>query len=163
MNALVDPEMIDLLYAASQAGVRVDLIIRGICCLRPGIKGISDNIEVISIVGRFLEHARVYSFENGGTPEVYMGSADLMQRNLDRRVEVLFPIQDPVLRDRVVREGLATLLADNAQARRLLPDGTYERVRSRARGRRRDAQAAFLRGPRVPQRAATAAAATPRS
>jgi polyphosphate kinase len=146
MNALVDPQMIDLLYAASRAGVRVDLIVRGICCLRPGVKGISDNITVISVVGRFLEHSRVYYFENGGAAEVYMGSADLMQRNLDRRVEVLFPIEDAGLREHVVRDILQVILADNVQARRLLPDGSYERVRPEPRKRRIDSQAGFLRG-----------------
>jgi polyphosphate kinase len=146
MNALVDPEMIDALYAASQAGVRIDLIVRGICSLRPGIKGISDNIEVVSIVGRFLEHARCFYFENGGDPQLYMGSADLMTRNLDRRVEVLFPVEDPALRDHVYRDVLLVQLADNAQARRLLPDGGWERIRPE-RGRRRvDSQALFLKG-----------------
>ena len=147
MNALVDPEMIDLLYAASQAGVQVDLIIRGICCLRPGIKGISDNIHVVSLVGRFLEHSRVYYFENaGGDPRVYLGSADLMQRNLDRRVEVLFPVEDAGLRAHIVQDVLAVLLADNINARRLLPDGSYERVRPEGRKRRIDSQSLFLHG-----------------
>ena len=153
MNALVDPEMINVLYSASQAGVRIDLIIRGICCLRPGIKGISDNINVISVVGRFLEHARVYHFENGGTPELYLGSADLMTRNLDRRVEVLFPVEDPVLRDHVVRDTLMVELADNVQSRRLLPDGTWEHIRPEPGRRRRiDSQAIFLKGEKAPRR-----------
>ncbi|MBC8102579.1 MAG: polyphosphate kinase 1 [Cytophagales bacterium] len=153
MNALVDPEMIDLLYSASQAGVRVDLLIRGICCLRPGIKDISDNISVTSVVGRFLEHARAYYFENGGIPELYLGSADLMTRNLDRRVEVLFPVEDPTLRQHVVRDTLLVELADNVQARRLLPAGTWERVRPEPGRRRRvDSQAIFLRGDKSPRR-----------
>ena len=128
MNALVDPPVIDALYRASQAGVRVDLIVRGICCLRPGLPGISENIRVISIVGRFLEHSRVYYFYNGGEEEVYIGSADIMQRNLDRRVEAVFPVLDPALRQRVIVEVLMLQLRDNVKARELRPDGSYVRV-----------------------------------
>jgi polyphosphate kinase len=129
INALVDKKMIQLLYQASQAGVRIDLLTRGICCLRPGIPGISENIRVTSIVGRFLEHSRVYYFHNGGTPECYLGSADLMPRNLDRRVEVLFPVEDPALIERLRCEILDTCMRDNVKARVMQPDGTYERVR----------------------------------
>ena len=127
MNALVDSDMIRLLYQASQAGVKVDLLIRGICCLRPQVPGISDNIQVISIVGRFLEHSRIYYFHNNDEEQIYVGSADLMPRNLNRRVEVLFPIEDRRLirhlRDRV----LEIYLADNVKARMMQPDGTYVR------------------------------------
>ena len=128
MNALVDRECIAALYRASQAGVRVDLQVRGICCLRPGVPGISDRITVTSIVGRFLEHARIYYFRNGGDEEVLVGSADLMPRNLDRRVEVLFPLLDPAVRDAVVHRILLVHLRDTAQARLLRPDGTYVRA-----------------------------------
>src|SRR4029077_5675562 len=96
-NTLVDKPIVRLLYQASQAGVKVDLIVRGICCLRPGLAGISDNIRVVSIVGRFLEHSRIFYFRNGGQDEIYLGSADLMPRNLNHRVEVNFPVQDPKL------------------------------------------------------------------
>ena len=126
-NALVDPEFIRALYRASQAGVKVELLVRGICCLRPGLAGISENIEVISIVGRFLEHSRVYYFRNGGDVEVYVGSADVMTRNLDHRVEVLFPIADTKLIARIQDDVLARYLADTVKARRMLPDGTYVR------------------------------------
>src|SRR5450759_3917767 len=124
MNALVDPEIIQHLYEASQAGVEIDLIVRGICCLRPGIPGISDNIRVISIVGRFLEHSRIFYFANAGDEELYFGSADWMPRNFDRRVEVVTPIEDRRLHPRVCSL-LDTLLADNRQAWDLGPDGAY--------------------------------------
>ncbi len=128
MNSLVDPLMIQALYQASMAGVRVDLIVRGMCCLRPEIPGISENIRVISVVGRFLEHSRVYYSHNAGDEKILLGSADLMQRNINRRVEVLFPVQDRqfirYLRDDV----LETYLTDNVKARKLNSDGTYARV-----------------------------------
>jgi polyphosphate kinase len=132
MNALVDATVIKSLYRASQAGVQIDLIVRGICCLRPGVAGTSENIRVTSIVDRFLEHARIFYFENGGKREVYLSSADWMPRNFQRRVEVMFPVDDEALRDRVVGEILGIALKDNVKARRLLPDGTYERVRAEA-------------------------------
>jgi polyphosphate kinase len=127
MNALVDQRMIQLLYQASQAGVKVDLFVRGICCLRPGLPGVSDNIQVISIVGRFLEHSRIFYFHNGGQEEVYLGSADLMPRNLNRRVEVDFPVQDESL-VRIIRdEILGTYFKDQAKARHMTSDGKYLR------------------------------------
>jgi polyphosphate kinase len=129
MNQLVDKSCIKALYQASQAGVKVDLQVRGICCIRPGLPGISENITVTSIVGRFLEHPRVYYFYNGGDEEILLGSADLMPRNLDRRVEQLFPVEDPHLRSALRDQILNTHLRDNVQSRRLLADGTYERVR----------------------------------
>jgi polyphosphate kinase len=125
MNSLVDDRLIRKLYQASQAGVQVDLIIRGICCLRPGVPGVSDNIRVISIVGRFLEHSRVYYFENGGQPEVYLGSADLMPRNLDRRVEVIFPVKDTAIRKYIRSAILEVELHNNVSARALNPDGSH--------------------------------------
>jgi len=125
MNSLVDERLIRRLYRASQAGVSIDMIVRGICCLRPGVPGISDNIRVISIVGRFLEHSRIYYFENGGQPEAYLGSADLMPRNLDRRVEIIFPVKDPALRTYLRHGVLAVDLANNTRARELQPDGSY--------------------------------------
>jgi polyphosphate kinase len=128
MNAIVDPSIIRLLYEASQAGVTIELCIRGICCLRPGVKGLSESIRVTSVVGRFLEHSRIYEFLNdGGDPRVYIASADWMTRNLDRRVEQAVPVLDPRLRARV-RELLDHSLRDNCKARRILPDGGYERV-----------------------------------
>jgi polyphosphate kinase len=127
MNSLVDRRMIQLLYQASQAGVKVDLLVRGICCLRVGVPGVSDNIEVTSIVGRFLEHSRIYYFLNGGDEEIYLGSADLMPRNLNRRVETLFPVQDKGL-IRVLKDDiLATYMKDQAKARHMQPDGKYVR------------------------------------
>jgi polyphosphate kinase len=124
-NALEDPGMIRLLYQASQAGVRVDLLVRGICCLRPGVAGVSENIRVTSIVGRFLEHSRIYYFRNGGREEIYLGSADLMGRNLNNRVEVLFPVEHKRLLRRLREEILATYLADNRNARHMLSDGNF--------------------------------------
>jgi len=129
MNALVDEPCIQALYRASQAGVKIDLQVRGICCLRPGLPGVSDNIKVTSIVGRFLEHTRIYYFRNGGDEEVLLGSADLMPRNLDNRVETLFPVEDPRVRQALRDQILAVHLKDNVKARSMLPDGSYERVR----------------------------------
>jgi polyphosphate kinase len=129
MNSLVDKKCIQALYRASQAGVKVDLQVRGICCLRPGVPGVSEKITVTSIVGRFLEHPRIFYFRNGGEEEILLGSADLMPRNLDRRVEQLFPMEDPHLRDALRDDILGVHLKDNVQARRLLPDGSYEWVR----------------------------------
>ena len=117
--------MIKLLYQASQAGVQVDLLVRGICCLRPGVEGLSENIRVTSIVGRFLEHSRIYYFRNGGQDDIYLGSADLMTRNLDYRVEVLFPVEDERLIRHLRDEVLATYLADNVKVRWLRADGNY--------------------------------------
>ena len=128
MNALVDAPVIKALYRASQAGVSIDLIVRGICCLRPGVPGTSDNIRVISIVDRFLEHARIFHFGNGGKREVYLSSADWMPRNFQRRIEVMFPVEDEGLRDRVIDEILAIALKDNVKARRLMSDGRYVRA-----------------------------------
>jgi polyphosphate kinase len=125
MNALVDDRLIRALYRASQAGVQIDLIVRGICALRPGLEGISENIRVVSVVGRFLEHSRIYYFENGGQAEIYLGSADLMPRNLDRRVELLFPVKDPAIRQYIRRTLLEVELRNNTRARELLPDGSY--------------------------------------
>src|SRR5262249_6731515 len=128
INGLLEPAIVQALYRASQAGVRIDLICRGICSLRPGIPGLSDHVRVISIVDRFLEHSRIFYFGNGGDPQVYIGSADWMDRNLSRRVEVVFPIEVPELKQRVIKEILAITLADNAKARLLMPDGSYKRI-----------------------------------
>ncbi len=128
MNSLLDQSIIDALYAASQEGVTIDLIVRGICALRPGVKGLSENIRVRSIVGRFLEHSRIFYFENGGEEEIYCGSADWMPRNLYERCEVIFPILDPRLRQRIRDEILAAYLADTAESRSLLPTGAYVRA-----------------------------------
>ncbi len=130
MNALVDGDIIRALYRASQAGVKIDLLVRGICCLRPECPGLSENITVRGIVDRFLEHSRLFYFENGGRPELWAGSADWMPRNFFRRIEAVFPIEDPLLRRRVQDELLAIPLADNVKAWRLKPDGSYERVKA---------------------------------
>jgi polyphosphate kinase len=138
-NALEDRDMIQLLYEASQAGVKIDLMVRGICCLRPGLPGVSENITVRSIVGRFLEHSRIYYFGNNGAEEIYSGSADLMPRNLDRRVELLFPILDPSLVRLIKDVIIDRYLADNRKARIAKSDGTYESGRGSM-----DAQAWFV-------------------
>ncbi len=132
MNALVDKRAIRLLYQASQAGVQVDLLVRGICCLRPGIKGVSENIRVTSIVGRFLEHSRIYYFRNAGQEEIFLGSADLMPRNLNRRVEVVFPVRDPALIRHLRDDVLSTYLSDTVKARHMQPNGSYARSTIRA-------------------------------
>ncbi len=135
MNALLDVNIVQALYRASQAGVDIELLVRGMCALRPGVRGVSDRIRVRSILGRFLEHSRIFYFENGGEPEVYVGSADWMNRNLHGRVEVLFPLKNPLLRDRVVHEILAAYLADNVKSRFLQKDGRYLRPWQSPKGR----------------------------
>jgi polyphosphate kinase len=130
MNALTDPDLIDELYKASRRGLPIDLLVRGTCCLRPGVKGLSETIRAGSIVGRFLEHSRVCRFLNGGQELIYLSSADLMSRNLDRRLEVTFPIEDPAIRDRIRREAIEIPFADNTRLRWLCEDGTYRRAES---------------------------------
>ncbi|MGV3532411.1 MAG: polyphosphate kinase 1 [Chthoniobacteraceae bacterium] len=157
MNALVDREIIEALYRASQAGVTIELIVRGICCLRPGVKGVSENITVRSIVGRFLEHSRVAYFENAGDPKVYLGSADWMPRNFFRRIEVAAPVLDPVLRTRLVEQILGTQLADTVKASILAADGTYHRPLVKKDAKPRHSQHEFVQkalGERKPRRKA---------
>jgi polyphosphate kinase len=124
MNALEDQEMIEALYAASRAGVKIRLNVRGICCLRPGVKGLSENIRVVSIIDRYLEHARIFYFRQGGSPAVFIASADFMTRNLSKRVELLVPIEDNAARKRLIGI-LETHFSDNTHARQLQADGTY--------------------------------------
>jgi polyphosphate kinase len=145
MNGLSDPDLIDLLCRASRAGVQVDLIVRGLCLLRPGIRGVSDAIRVRSVVGRFLEHSRAWYFLNGGNSEAYIGSADLMPRNLDRRIEVVTPIHDQRISRRLCEGILATYLADNVKARELGRDGTYSRVHRNRGDRAVSSQQSLLR------------------
>jgi len=143
MNALLEPETIAALYEASKAGVDIDLIVRGVCALKPGIPGVSENIRVCSVVGRFLEHSRVYYFLNGGAEDVYLSSADWMDRNFFRRVEVCFPVLDPKLRKRVISEGLKPYLEDNTQAWEMDQDGQY-RLKSPGRAKPQAAQETLL-------------------
>ncbi len=150
-NAIVDPRFIELLYEASQAGVKVDLLIRGMCCLRPGVKGVSENIRVISIVGRYLEHSRIYYFHNDGKEEIYMGSADLMTRNHDHRVEVVFPLEDRELINYVRHGILAIYLSDNVRARVMKPDGSYIRLKPPSENKRVDVQE-WLMGRKQPRK-----------
>jgi polyphosphate kinase len=145
INSLADRELIEALYQASQAGVKIDLIVRGVCCLRPGVPGVSENISVRSIVGRFLEHPRIYYFENACDPNVFIGSADWLPRNLFRRIEAVIPIVDGILRERLISEILALPLADNTKARLLLPDGSYQRVARPEAEPARHSQAEFIR------------------
>ncbi|HYV66058.1 MAG TPA: polyphosphate kinase 1, partial [Myxococcales bacterium] len=134
MNSLQEPDVVKALYRASQAGVQIDLMVRGICVLRPGIPGVSERIKVVSVVDRFLEHSRIWFFEAGGKREVYLSSADWMQRNFLRRVEIAFPVEDASVKERIVDEVLAVSLGDNVKARILRPDGQYERAQPGAHG-----------------------------
>jgi polyphosphate kinase len=144
MNSIVDPVIIKKLYQASQVGVKVNLITRGICSLKPGIKGLSDNIRVISILGRFLEHSRVYYFHNDGEEEIYLGSADLMPRNLNQRVEILFPVEDKVLVRQIRKNILELYLSDNVKARVMKSDGTYSRLKPHSARSAKHAQKIFI-------------------
>ena len=153
MNSLVDGPFIRALYRASQAGVKIELLVRGICCLRPGLAGVSENIEVSSIVGRFLEHSRIYYFRNAGDEEIYIGSADLMPRNLNRRVEVLVPVEDRRVVARLKDEILAAYLADNGKKRKMRSDGTYARVRPPANKPAADSQFLLLEKAKIAQHA----------
>ena len=128
VNGLLEPQIVQALYRASQAGAKIELVCRGVCALRPGLPGVSENIRVTSVIDRFLEHSRIFLFDNDGTPDVYIGSADWMDRNLSRRVEVVFPVEQADLKARLIDEILALSLADNVKARELQPDGTYKRV-----------------------------------
>jgi len=143
MNSLVEPQVIQALYRASRAGVKIDLVVRGICALRPGVRDVSSNIRVRSVVGRFLEHTRVFFFLAGGAEDVYLASADWMERNFFRRIELCFPVLDPALKRRVIREGLQAYLDDNCQAWTMDAEGVYARLRPR-RGRPRSAQEELL-------------------
>lgn len=143
INALIEPQLIQALYAASAAGVKIDLVVRGVCSLRPGVPGVSDRIKVRSVIGRFLEHARVYYFENGGDPEVYCSSADWMGRNMFRRVETCFPIEDSQMRKRLCKD-LSFYLKDNTQSWELQPDGRYRRLAPKGRAKPFSAQQALL-------------------
>ena len=158
LNSLVDEEIIVAMYEAAKAGVKIDLIVRGMCCLRPGVPGLSENIRVVSIIGRFLEHSRIYYFGNGGKGLVYLGSADWMPRNFDRRVEVIFPVEDEAARCRITDEILPAFLTDNIKSYELQPDGTYRRRHPAEGDDARQAQLHFRRLTRKAQTAQTAAA-----
>ncbi len=143
MNALLEPQIIEELYLASGAGVKIDLVVRGVCALKPGIPGLSENIRVRSVIGRFLEHSRIFYFLAGGAEDVYLASADWMDRNFFRRIELCFPVLDPALKRRVIREGLQPYIDDNCQTWVMSVEGAYERMKPR-RGRRRSAQEELL-------------------
>ncbi len=146
MNALLEPQVIEALYKASKAGVKIDLIVRGVCALRPGVPGLSENIRVRSIIGRFLEHTRIFEFKGGGHSRVYLSSADWMDRNFFRRIELCFPIANAKLKRRVVGEGLQPYLEDNSQAWEMQPDGTFKRARHGRRKAQCPAQAQLIEG-----------------
>jgi polyphosphate kinase len=143
MNALLEPEIIAALYAASQAGVAIDLIVRGVCALRPGLPGVSENIRVRSVLGRFLEHSRVFYFHNGGAEDVYLSSADWMDRNFFRRIEICFPVLEQRLKKRVIREGLSAYLGRDVEAWEMDANGQY-RFRKGRRGTTGHAQTVLL-------------------
>jgi polyphosphate kinase len=149
LNALVDKQVIDALYRASAAGVSIDLVVRGVCCLRPGVPGLSENIHVRSLVGRFLEHERVLVFGAGGEAQYFLTSADWMPRNLDRRVELLFPVQDEAIQARLRREVLEPLERDNCRVYEMRADGTYTRRQPPAGAQPIDAQAVNLPAPQA--------------
>jgi polyphosphate kinase len=149
MNSLTDPEIISTLYQASQAGIHIDLIIRGICCLRPGVKGVSETIHARSLVGRFLEHSRIYYYGNNGTPEIWLGSADMMQRNLNNRIETLFPLETRELRDAVYKNVLEPELADTDNAHKLQASGEYKRILPKEGEKPFDSQSWFISHPLI--------------